>query len=1827
MLEFDELRVRVRRIGARRYLVLANGAAHAATIRRVADEPAELRREFDELIDIELGNAPTGATNVSTRLRQLGRSVFDLVFDEELAACLRRARAQTQRHTHGLRLRFDLPAELHDLPVEALRSPSDRAEQTLALNANLSVVRSLPGDSPGHRLPTAGDEPEVIRLLVATASPVEAGLPPIDVEHELAALRAALPALVMQMTVREHATRRDIETWLAEHTDRPAAVLLIAHGSYDRARDEGVVLLEGEDGAADRVPGHLLSGILVRAQRLRLVVLNLCDGASNTRLEPFAGVAQALIGRGIPAVAGMNGLVTDRAAITFGPLLLEGVCSNKTVDEAMTAARQHIANLPGHTTIEWATPTLFLHEACGHGWLFKAREVVGGDDEVTDPLRAGEAALARFDAPGNVDLASVLAAARFLRTAHDWDGVLRTARTRKQTHDQSLLITEAQIELAWPAIERLCEVLAAEADPEQAAKLLDGVRPLLPGALFRRLHQEIGQVRALADLVAKAEAAEAGADWSTAVRCYEEVLAQRPDGIRNVPARLAAARQEAGLAARYASAEEHRLAGRWPAALAGYTDVLALRGDGYRAAAEWAGYARGRLAEADGRWADATAAYQDCGGFEDAPARLAAVRGRAAADAGDWAEAHRHLVAAGRLGAPVDEWSRYAAARVAEAAEQWAAAAEEFTRLGAFLDSEGRARFAAGHVAAESGDQVAAVRAWEALAGDGWAVAAPLAAARGALYQRAVAAEQAQEWPRAAEWFGVLPPDHGDAAARAEYARARIAETAGDWPAAAEGYQRAGEHADATARLGYARARSAELAGEWEAAAEQYATLPRRLLDAAARAQYAAGRAADTREDWAGVLDSFGGLPNDFAGGEVGRRRRFARAKLAEQGTEWTSVLALLGEAPDEERDGLVGLLRRKARGRLAEGEDWASAAAIYAPAAHADEDLGRSHRYATGRVSERDEEWSEALAAYAGLPEDYRDVAVRAGYAHARLAEQAAAADTDEVAGWRRVIEAYAAMPEEFGDVAVRSAYAQARLAGAEGRWDTAHGMADALGDYRDAPVLAGYARGRLAEQREDWAEASTAYQGCAGYADAAARRAYTSGRERENAGQWSAAVAAYLEAEPAIPAAEQRRDRLVRLLDALPWADGVASATLVADPVALREETFPYRALLPAGVTPASATEIVKDAAYALMERGGMTWQERVAWDRLRTPAKRLLLDALLYRFRDAASLGRELNALEPGAPAALLARLCERLPEDAGLLTLLAGNRADAVAAWRQRLTETPGDMALAHSLAVASFWQAKELEDTGAWEQAPQVWRTALACWAAVLTDDDCWTGWRQARAACYGHAVTPADTARLRTELGRYLIDVVAGHAEGHANAGRSRQSERYRELISFLETELDAAQSLKEAGGLPLPGRAEETLACGPAYLSMVGLAREFGQFVAAADALRVDDTQSSRAVVRRLRWSFSELSTAFSLIEHHRFEAALPALPAFHRQRLAELPADCADPTEAGHPDLDECPRCREFLARNPAYTYLPRRWARLLQDAVELAVRAHLAIARGLLTSGGQVDRAMSELDGAIAVSANAAMTVRTRQAVLRMVLGRVDALTDQSRQQINRLDEAVTLVEKTLPVVGAAGRSTLTLKWAELLIDRGVWYGSGCRDFGLRPDIRRAVADLRRALDLNPESARARDNLARALIYGQDELRLDHTVAGSLAILREALAIVNAGLERAAANNRLRDTLGDVLEELESVLLDKLSVTDLGRLIESYGESDGSPPDPRERAKTLAEQAERRRADGDFTGALHDLVRATRADPSSAPIRAALLAALDAELARLRDEGSTG
>jgi hypothetical protein len=67
--------------------------------------------------------------------------------------------------------------------------------------------------------------------------------------------------------------------------------------------------------------------------------------------------------------------------------------------------------------------------------------------------------------------------------------------------------------------------------------------------------------------------------------------------------------------------------------------------------------------------------------------------------------------------------------------------------------------------------------------------------------------------------------------------------------------------------------------------------------------------------------------------------------------------------------------------------------------------------------------------------------------------------------------------------------------------------------------------------------------------------------------------------------------------------------------DPLTQWEDGYPYLVLAEVDLTPASSMADVMDASFALMAKS-ITQEERAAWDALRFPESRLVIDFFLYR-----------------------------------------------------------------------------------------------------------------------------------------------------------------------------------------------------------------------------------------------------------------------------------------------------------------------------------------------------------------------------------------------------------------------------------------------------------------------------------------------------------------------------------------------------------------------------------------------------------------------------------
>lgn len=341
-------------------------------VARVLESPVgEAEHVFDwpfdardlELLVLTAGRTRTGVRRVGSpemaRARAFGRQLHDTVLGGAVGTCLLRSLDAVEREDARLRIRLrlsDVP-ELHDVPWEFLWS--DELGRFLVVSLDTPLVRYL--DLARTPRPLQVETPLRVVSLVALPQ----GTAALDVDREAANLRDALAPLVDTGRVVLEQLPDGTADGLQDRLRRDDAhVLHIAgHGGFDAGTGEGVVVFEDGAGRPRLVAADELGTILHDHRPLRLVVLNSCEGARTGAEDPYAGVAQALVRQGIPAVVAMQFEITDRAAITFSRTLHRSIADGFPIDAAVSEGRK--ALFAAGNDVEWATPVLFMRTPDG----------------------------------------------------------------------------------------------------------------------------------------------------------------------------------------------------------------------------------------------------------------------------------------------------------------------------------------------------------------------------------------------------------------------------------------------------------------------------------------------------------------------------------------------------------------------------------------------------------------------------------------------------------------------------------------------------------------------------------------------------------------------------------------------------------------------------------------------------------------------------------------------------------------------------------------------------------------------------------------------------------------------------------------------------------------------------------------------------------------------------------------------------------------------------------------------------------------------------------------------------------------------------------------------------------------------------------------------------------------------------------------------------------------------------------------------------------------------------------------------------------------------
>ena len=351
---YDELKLRIQRGPSDTYNLLAESEGGTASGSFALPFNAT---ELENFV-LRVGRPRRGVRSYRSSqmedAKRFGAQLFDALIAEGIRDVYIAARGVAEQRDHGLRVTLyltDVPELMH-VPWEFLyERPS-----FLSQSAYTPIVRSLDLRSvrPPYRLTLP------LRILGVVSQP--RGFAELDVERERKKLEEALAiprrSELIELHWLEGGTLRDLEVGLSGELGDVHVLHYIGHGCYDERVGSGVLVLEDDSGGAREVTGEELGSVLQDERSLRLVVLNACEGARSSRLDPFSGVASSLVEYQIPAVIGMQFEITDRAAITFATRFYGSLAARFPVDAALAQARKAI--FAAENDVEFATPVLFL---------------------------------------------------------------------------------------------------------------------------------------------------------------------------------------------------------------------------------------------------------------------------------------------------------------------------------------------------------------------------------------------------------------------------------------------------------------------------------------------------------------------------------------------------------------------------------------------------------------------------------------------------------------------------------------------------------------------------------------------------------------------------------------------------------------------------------------------------------------------------------------------------------------------------------------------------------------------------------------------------------------------------------------------------------------------------------------------------------------------------------------------------------------------------------------------------------------------------------------------------------------------------------------------------------------------------------------------------------------------------------------------------------------------------------------------------------------------------------------------------------------------------
>lgn len=282
-------------------------------------------------------------------IERFGEWLFETFFIGPIKTAWLRSLPKAQGRLR-LRLHLDAVPELSRLPWEALYSSTSGF---VALQESTPLVR-YPMVEGAVRPALGGD---VVEILFLGASPND--LPALQIENEWEALSNTLaPATGSRVRLRR--AESSTLSALAASPGRVIQALHFAgHGEFDRANEQGIAFLMGEDGRSLAASSHDWTTELAPQLNLRFVLLNSCEGGRHGSRSVTSSLTHSLLRLGVPAVLAMQFPISDEGALALARSFYAELGAGVDLDLALTRARRAIKVAAPE---EWVSPILYLRD-------------------------------------------------------------------------------------------------------------------------------------------------------------------------------------------------------------------------------------------------------------------------------------------------------------------------------------------------------------------------------------------------------------------------------------------------------------------------------------------------------------------------------------------------------------------------------------------------------------------------------------------------------------------------------------------------------------------------------------------------------------------------------------------------------------------------------------------------------------------------------------------------------------------------------------------------------------------------------------------------------------------------------------------------------------------------------------------------------------------------------------------------------------------------------------------------------------------------------------------------------------------------------------------------------------------------------------------------------------------------------------------------------------------------------------------------------------------------------------------------------------------------